>query len=58
MPALGAVDPADIVAEARRQLGFSRQLEQEARVAPHPSRGGNAYPRWYRIEQLAAGKEG
>lgn len=53
MPALGAIDPADIVAEARRQLGFSRQLEQEARVAPHPSRGGNAYPRWYRIEQLA-----
>jgi hypothetical protein len=36
MPAIGGTDPADLVARARAELGFSRQLEQPRRVAPPP----------------------
>ena len=52
MPDLGATDPADLEAKARAELGFSRQLEQPRRVAPHPFLGGNGYPVWYREQQL------
>jgi hypothetical protein len=53
MPALGATDPADLEARACEELGFSRQLEQPWRVAPHPSLGGSSgYPVWHREEQL------
>ena len=52
MPALGATDPADLEAKARAELGFSRQLEQPRRVAPHPFLGGTGYPVWYREQQL------
>ena len=53
MPAIGATDPADLVAKARADLGFSRQLEQTRRIAPHPRHGGSSgYPVWYRQQQL------
>jgi hypothetical protein len=32
MPAIGGTDPADLVAKARAELGFSQQLEQSRRV--------------------------
>jgi hypothetical protein len=48
MPGLGATDPADLEAQARAELGFSRQLEQTRRVAPSPRFGGSCgYPVWY-----------
>ncbi len=53
MPALGAMDPADLEARVRVELGFSRQLEQPWQVAPHPSLGGSSgYPVWHCEEQL------
>jgi hypothetical protein len=53
MPALGATDPSDLEARARAEQGFSRQLEQPRRVAPHPSLGGSSgYPVWHCEEQL------
>ena len=54
MPAIGATDPADLVARARAELGFSRQLEQPRRVAPSPHFGGGGYSVWYRNQQLAS----
>jgi hypothetical protein len=36
MPDIGGTDPADLVARARAELGFSRLLEQPRRVAPPP----------------------
>jgi hypothetical protein len=45
MPALGAVDPADLRAQARAELGLSRELAQPRRVKPHPRKGGSSgYP--------------
>ena len=53
MPGLGATDPADLEAQARAELGFSRQLEQTRRVAPSPRFGGSGgYPVWFREIQL------
>jgi hypothetical protein len=53
MPGLGATDPADLEAQARAELGFSRRLEQPRRVAPPPRFGGTGgYPVWYRELQL------
>ena len=53
MPALGAVDPADLRAQARAELGLSRELAQPRRVKPHPCEGGSSgYPVWSREEQL------
>ena len=53
MPALGAVDPADLRAQARAELGLSRELAQSRRVAPHPHGGcSSGYPVWSRDEQL------
>jgi hypothetical protein len=53
MPALGAVDPADLRAQARAELGLSRELAQPRRVKPHPREGGSSgYPVWSREEQL------
>jgi hypothetical protein len=37
---------------ARAELGFSRQLEQPQRVAPHPFLSGTGNPVWYREQQL------
>ncbi len=36
MPDIGGTDPADLVARARAELGFSRLLEQPRRVVPPP----------------------
>ena len=45
MPALGAVDPADLRAQAHAELGLSRKLAQPRHVEPHPRRGGSSgYP--------------
>ena len=53
MPALGAVDPADLRAQARAELGLSHELAQPRRVKPHPREGGSSgYPVWSREEQL------
>ena len=52
MPAIGGTDPADLVARARAELGFSRQLEQPRRITPPPRIGGSGYPVWYREIQL------
>ena len=53
MPALGVVDPADLRAQARAELGLSGELAQSRRVAPHPRGGGSSsYPIWSREEQL------
>ena len=53
MPALGAVDPADLRAQACAELGLSRELAQPRRVKPHPCEGGSSgYPVWSREEQL------
>ena len=59
MPGMGATDPADIAAQARRELGLSRQLEVQRREPPHPSRGGTTgYPEWYRDAQLLRHQNG
>ena len=53
MPGLGATDPADLEAQARAELGFSRRLEQPRRISPYPGFGGTGgYPVWYREQQL------
>ncbi len=53
MPDIGGTDPADLVARARAELGFSRLLEQPRRVTPLPRFGGSSkYPVWYRAIQL------
>jgi hypothetical protein len=53
MPDIGGTDPADLVARARAELGFSRLLEQPHRVAPPPRFGGSSgYPVWYCAIQL------
>jgi hypothetical protein len=53
MPAIGGTDTADLVARARAELGFLRQLEQPRRVAPPPYLDGSSgYPVWYRAIQL------
>ncbi len=61
MPAIGGADPADLVARARAELGFSRLLEQPCHVAPPPRFGGSSgYPVWYcaiQMEKFHAGEE-
>ena len=53
MPGLGATDPADLEAQARAELGFSRRLEQPRRISPYPGLGGGGgYDVWYREQQL------
>jgi hypothetical protein len=39
MPGPGATDTADVMAQARAELGLTRQLEQPRRVSPPPSSG-------------------
>ena len=59
MPAPGATDPADIEAQARREVGLTRRLGVQRRTPPDPSDGGSTgYPEWYRQEQLAAHQNG
>lgn len=59
MPGLGATDPADLMAQARREAGLTRELQQPRRATPHPSRGGAAgYPEWYKEEQLLKHQNG
>ena len=41
MPGIGATDPADLVAQARAEMGLSRQLQQTRRELPHPRDGGS-----------------
>ena len=53
MPGLGATDPADLEAQDRAELGFSRRLEQPRRISPYPGVGGSGgYAVWYREHQL------
>ena len=53
MPALGAVDPANLRAQACTELGLLCELVQPWPVEPHPCRGGSSdYPVWNREEQL------
>jgi hypothetical protein len=53
MPALGAVDSADLRAQACTELGLLRELAQPQRVKPHPHKGGfSSYPVLSREEQL------
>ena len=53
LPGLGATDPADLEAQARAELGFSRRLEQPRRISPYPGVGGSGgYAVWYRDQQL------
>ena len=53
MPGLGATDPADLEAQARAELGFSRRLKQPRRISPYPGLGGGGgYDVWYRNQQL------
>ena len=50
---MSAVDPADGRAQARAELGLSRDLAQPRHVEPHPRRGGlPGYPVWSQEEQL------
>jgi hypothetical protein len=61
MPDIGGTDPADLVARARAELGFSRLLDQPRRVAPPPCFGGSSgYPvvcRAIHLEKFHAGEE-
>jgi hypothetical protein len=57
MLGLGATDPADLSAQARAELGLTRQLEQHRRVLPPPSNGGSAGYRYHR-EQLRKWNKG
>ena len=53
MSSMSAVDPADVRAQARAELGLSRELVQPWRIEPHPRRGGSSsYPVWSQEEQL------
>ena len=59
MPGMGATDPADLLAQARREAGLTRQLQQQRREPPHPSRGGcTGYDEWYRDDQLLRHQNG
>jgi hypothetical protein len=50
---MSAVDPADLRAKARAELGLSRELAQPRRVDLHPRQGGSSgYPVWSQEEQL------
>ena len=45
MPALGAVDPADLRAQACTELALSRELAQPRCMKHHPREGGSSgYP--------------
>jgi hypothetical protein len=61
MPAIGAMDPADLAAKACAELVFLVQLEQPQQVAPHPRYAGSGgYPVLHWDLQLArfhAGEE-
>ena len=61
MPAIGGTDPADLVARARAELGFSQLLVQPRRVAPPPRFGSSSgYPVWYcaiQLEKFHVGEE-
>jgi hypothetical protein len=46
------IDPADVRARARRELGLSRELQQTRSVPPHPRHGSTGYPVFYGEEQL------
>ena len=53
MPGLGATDPADLEAQDRAELDFSRRLKQPRRISPYPGVGGSGgYAVWYREHQL------
>jgi hypothetical protein len=50
---MSAVDPANVRAQARAELGLSCKLAQPRGVEPHPHQGGlSGYPVWSREEQL------
>ena len=53
MVRLPARDPADLVAQARREAGLSRQLQVVRVERPDPSRGGSGgFERWFREDEL------
>ena len=58
MPKERGADPADLIAQSRRELGLSRQLRQDRAVAADPSLGGSGYPVWYRIKEIDKSQNG
>ena len=59
MSSMSAVDPADVRAQARAELGLLRELVQPRRIEPHPRRGGlSGYSVWSQEEQLKNGTWG
>ncbi len=53
MPGLGATDPANLKAQARAELGFSRRLEQPRCILPYPGLcSGGGYNVWHHEQQL------
>ena len=53
MPGSGDTDPADVMAQSRREAGFSRQLQKDKRIALHPRMEGSpSYAIRYRAQQL------
>ncbi len=53
MPGIGAMDPANLDAQACAELGFSRRLKQPRRISPYPGLGeGGGYDVWYHKQQL------
>jgi hypothetical protein len=53
MSSMSAVDPANVRAQARAELGLSRELVQPRHIEPHPCQGASSsYPVWSREEQL------
>ena len=48
-------DNADVMAQARRELGHTHELKQFRRVAPNPSHAGagsSGYPSFYHSQQI------
>ncbi len=53
MPGLGAMETANLKAQACAELGFSQRLEQPRRILPYPGLcGGGGYNVWYHEQQL------
>ncbi len=47
------MDPTNLEAQARAELGFSWRLKQPRHILPYPGLGGSGgYPVWYREQQL------
>jgi hypothetical protein len=53
MLTIGAMDPANLVAQACVEASLMNRLEQPHRVLPPPNNGGStSYPKWFQQNQL------